>query len=77
MYDRERCSVRSLALANYLTTVKGYKIRSVRDGRGKYKVFYFDNSTGVQEAINEWVTRREKERYEWIDRFCCTRTSRH
>lgn len=77
MYNEERCLVHSLALANYLTTVKGYKIRSVRDGRGKYKVFYFDNSAGVHKAIDEWITRREKERYEWIDRFCCTKTSRH
>lgn len=59
MENTYRLAVRSLDLVNFLTTRKGYKIRSVRDGRDKYKVFYFDNAPEVHDAITEWIAERE------------------
>lgn len=55
-----RFIVRSLELANYLTTKKGFEIKSVRDGSGNYKVFFFDDTEELRKAVDEWIRLKNR-----------------
>lgn len=57
-----RFIVRSLDLANYLTTQKGFEIKSVRDdsGNSNYKVFFFDDSEELRQAVDIWINLKKR-----------------
>ena len=65
-----RFIVRSLELANYLTTQKGFEIKSVRDesGNSNYKVFFFEDSEELRQAVDIWIRLKNRKDVVYAER---------
>ena len=54
------CTVRSLALANYLCN-KGFQMLKVEDSEKnpKFKVFLFEDNKAIQNSITSYLSQKE------------------
>lgn len=58
--NKEMCTVKSLALANYLCN-HGYKMKKVIDSEKnpKFKVFLFEDSKAIKDSIATYLSEKE------------------
>lgn len=56
----EVCTVRSLALTNYLCN-HGFKIKKVIDSdkNPQFKIFLFEDSRAIQNCISDYLSQKE------------------